>query len=130
MKCGNSIASAIHWAISAGRIPDDIVRIIREGLIFFQEDDALYDSPNLQGPAKRAELVVKLGYWLAVGQLTEKEFRLWANCIPPENNAGWDVDLLHPGPQAQTHRVLKMGPLATEPEACLVQASVWDASTM
>ena len=121
MKYGKSILGPIHWAISLGKIPDDVARWIRDSISVFQEDTAMFDSAELRGPAKRAELVVKLGYWLAMGQLTEKEFRLWADCIPPDDNAGWDVDLLHAAPGSTFRYVLKMGPLATHPDACLVQ---------
>ena len=127
MKCGNSITGPIHWAISLGKIPEDIVQRIHAALAFFRVDAEAFDSANLTGPAKQAELVIKLGYWLAMNQLTEKEFRIWADCIPPKDNAGWDVDLLHPDPDTQTRRVLKMGPLATDPEACLVQTTAWVA---
>lgn len=126
MKYGISISGPIHWAISRGKIPNDIAQRIQSALSVFRVDAELFDAQHLRGSAKQAELIVKLGYWLAMDQLTEKEFRIWADCIPPEDNAGWDVDLLHGPNGSQTHRVLKMGPLASRPEACLVQETVWD----
>ena len=121
MKNSRSIIDPIHWAISLGKIPNDIAERIQNALSAFNANAALFDSPDLRGPAKHAELVVKLGYWLAMGQLTARDFRIWADCIPPDNNAGWDVDLLHAAPGSPFHHVLKMGPLVTHPEACLVQ---------
>ena len=126
MKYGISISGPIHWAITMGKVHGDIANQIQAALAVFRVDGELYDSENLHGPVKHAELVVKLGYWLAMGQLTDKEFRIWVDCIPPDDNAGWDVDLLHGPNGSQTHRVLKMGPLASRPEACLVQETVWD----
>ena len=128
MKYGKSILGPIHWAISLGKIPDDLARWIRDNIAVFQQDTALFDSADLQGPAKHAELVVKLGYWLAMGQLSEKEFRLWVDCIPPDDNVGWDVDLLHCPNGSQTRRVLKMGPLGSRPDACLIQETTWDTA--
>ncbi len=125
VRYGISISGPIHWAISLGRIPDDIAQRIQHALSPFRIDADLFDSENLRGPAKQAELIVKLGYWLAMGQLTDKEFRTWAERIPPEDNAGWDVDLLHAAPGSGIRHVLKMGPLATKPEACLVQETAW-----
>lgn len=126
MKYGVSISGPIHWAITMGKISSDVACQIQAALATFRVDGDLYDSENLRGPVKHAELIVKLGYWLAMGQLTEKEFRIWADCIPPDDNAGWDVDLLHCPNGSQTHRVLKMGPLGSQPEACLVQETMWD----
>jgi len=125
MRYGRTITGPIHWAISLGKIPNDIVQTIQNALAFFRDDTVLFDSATLRGPVKHAELVVKLGYWLAMGQLNEKEFRIWADCIPPEENEGWDVDLLNAAPGSRIRHVLKMGPLATHPEACLVQETSW-----
>ena len=127
MKYGISISGPIHWAITMGKVPGDIANQIQAALAVFRVDGELYDSENLHGPVKHAELVVKLGYWLAMGQLTDKEFRIWVDCIPPDDNAGWDVDLLHCPNGSQTRRVLKMSPLASRPESCLVQETVWDS---
>ena len=126
VKNGYSIVAPIHWAISLGKIPGDIAERLQNALAVFHADTALFDSPDLRGPAKCAELIVKLGYWLAMGQLSEKEFRIWADCVPPDDNAGWDVDLLHCPNGSHTRRVLKMGPLASKPESCLVQETPWD----
>lgn len=126
MKYGISISGPIHWAITMGKVPGDIASQIQAALAVFRVDGELYDSENLHGPVKHAELVVKLGYWLAMGQLSEKEFRIWADCVPPDDNAGWDVDLLHCPNGSHTRRVLKMGPLASKPESCLVQETPWD----
>ena len=126
MRYGISISGPIHWAISMGKNPDDNARRIQQALSIFRIDVDLFDSENLRGPAKQAELIVKLGYWLAMNQLAEKEFRVWADCIPPEDNAGWDVDLLHATPGSHSRHILKMGPLGTQPETCLVQETAWD----
>ena len=63
-----------------------------------------------------------------LGEMTEKEFRLWADCVPEEDNLGWDVDLLHGEPGSPFQRTLKMGPLATRPASCLIQQAEWAAS--
>ena len=126
MKYSKTLIGPIHWAISLGKVPEDIVQLIQKSLETFKQDTALFDSVNLQGPVKHAEMVVKLGYWLAVGQLNAQEFRTWADCIPTEDNAGWDVDLLHAMPGSHFRYVLKMGPLVTRPEACLVQDTDWN----
>ena len=126
MKYGISISGPIHWAISLGKIPEDIAQRIQSALSVFRVEAELFDSQYLRGSAKQAELVVKLGYWLAMNQLTEKEFRIWADCIPPEDNAGWDVDLLRAASDSQMRHVLKMGPLGTQPEACLMQEAAWN----
>ena len=123
MKYGISITGPIHWAISLGKIPEDIAQRIQNALSVFRVEADLFDSQQLRGPVKEAELIVKLGYWLAMNQLTEKEFRIWADRIPPDDNAGWDVDLLHAAPESRFRNILKMGPLATNPESCLVQES-------
>ena len=128
MKYGISISGPIHWAISLGKIPDDIVQRIQSALSVFRVDAELFDDQHLRGPAKQAELIVKLGYWLAMNQLTEKEFRIWADCIPPEDNAGWDVDLLPAAPGSQMRPVLRLGPLGTQSEAGLVQETPWIAA--
>ena len=116
----------IRRAILNGRYPVDVAQRIKENLRIFLAKPSLFNLASLRGAPKQAELVVKLGYWLAMGQLTDKEFRIWADCIPPDDNAGWDVDLLHCPNGSQTHRVLKMGPLGSQPEACLVQETMWD----
>lgn len=126
MKYGISISGPIHWAISLGKIPEDIAQRIQNALSIFRVEAELFDSQQLRGPAKQAELVVKLGYWLAMNQLTEKEFRTWADRIPLDDNAGWDVDLLHAAPDSSMRHVLKMGPLGTQPDACLVQDAAWN----
>ena len=115
----------IRRAILDGRYPADIAQKIKDPLRIFLVEPSLFDQSGLQGSAKHAELVVKLGYWLAKGQLTENEFRIWADCIPPEDNAGWDVDLLPAAPGSPLRHVLKMGPLGTPSEACLVQETSW-----
>ena len=128
MKYGISISGPIHWAINMGKFSSDVARQIQEALAVFRVDADLYDSESLRGPTKQAELIVKLGYWLAMGQLSEKEFRLWVDCIPPDDNVGWDVDLLHCPNGSQTRRVLKMGPLGSRPDACLIQETTWDTA--
>ena len=126
MKYSISISGPIHWAISLGKIPEDIAQRIQNALSVFRVEADLFDSQQLRGPVKEAELIVKLGYWLAMNQLTEKEFRIWADRIPPDDNAGWDVDLLHAAPDSSMRLVLIMGPLATQPDACLVQDAAWN----
>ena len=115
MKYGISISGPIHWAISLGKIPDDIVQRIQSALSVFRVDAELFDDQHLRGPAKQAELIVKLGYWLAMNQLTEKEFRIWADCVPPEDNAEWDVELIHAATGSLSRNILKMGPLNADP---------------
>jgi hypothetical protein len=121
MKYGKQLFSPIHWAISSGQLPEDIAGQIRISLDVFKENTALFDSENLQGPAKQAELMIKLGFWLVRGQLKEHEFRIWAQCVPPADNQGWDVDLLQSEPGSPIQPILKMGPLFSNPEACLIQ---------
>ena len=111
----------LRRAVLDGRFPDDVERTIKESLRIFLVDPSLFDKPGLRGPAKRAELIVKLGYWLALGQLTEKEFRIWADCVPPEDNADWNVELIRVATGSLSRNILKMGPLTADPESCLVQ---------
>lgn len=113
----------IRRAILKRRFPEDIAQKLKDSLRVFLVEPALFDQPGLDGPVLQAKLVVKLGYWLALGQLTEQEFRVWADCVPADDNAGWDVDLLHAAPESRFRNILKMGPLATNPESCLVQES-------
>ncbi len=112
---------AVRRAILNGRFSKDVGRKIKDGLRIFLVEAALFDRPDLRGSAKQAELVVKLGYWVAKGQLTESEFRFWVDCIPAEDNIGWDVVLLAGQAGPNSRPILKMGPLDSEPEACLVQ---------
>lgn len=111
----------LRRAVLDSRFPNDVERRVKESLRIFLVDPSLFDKPGLQGPAKRAELVLKLGYWLALGQLTEKEFRIWVDCVPPEDNAEWDVELIHAATGSLSRNILKMGPLNADPESCLVQ---------
>ena len=119
----------IRRAILNGRYPADVARRIKENLRIFLAKPALFNVADLRGAPKQAELVVKLGFWLAKGQLTEKEFRIWADCIPPDDNAEWNVDLLRAAPGSKMRHILKMGPLGTQSEACLVQESQWVSAT-
>ena len=119
----------IRRAILNGRYPADVARRIKENLRIFLAKPSLFNLASLRGAPKQAELVVKLGFWLAKGQLTEKEFRIWADCIPPDDNAEWNVDLLRAAPGSKMRHILKMGPLGTQSEACLVQESQWVSST-
>lgn len=123
MKNARHLIGPVQWALATGQLAADIARLLAESLAMFAEDSDRFDSGNLRGPAKRAELVIKLGFWLVRGQLAEPEFRVWADCIPPEDNAGWDVDLLHSDPGSPVPPVLKMGPIFSHPEACLIQES-------
>jgi hypothetical protein len=111
----------IRWAILDRRFPNDIAQMVTNSLRIFLVAPSLYDRPGLQGPIKQAELVVKLGYWLALGQLQEQEFRTWADRIPTKDNDGWDVDIFHSAPGSRFRSILKMGPLVSHPESCLVQ---------
>ena len=121
-----TLCGTICWAIASGQMPADLARLVQDNLDRFRAAGEPFDSLRLSGPAKRAELIVKLGYWLAVGQLSEREFRLWSECIPDdEDNAGWDVDLLQAEAGPHFRRALKMGPLATRPTSCLVQETGW-----
>ena len=62
--------STIRWALLNREFPDDIASLTQQSIHIFQVEPQLYDTPGLQGPVKRAELIVKLGYWLAVGRLS------------------------------------------------------------
>ena len=120
---------AIRRAILNGRFPDDIAQKIKDDLRIFLAEPSLFNKSGLRGSVTREELTVKLGYWLAKGQLTEKEFRLWADCLPPEDNAGWDVDLLPAAPGSQMRPVLRMSPLGSQSEAGRVQETPWIAAS-
>ena len=111
--------AAIQWAIASGKIPDDLARLIERNLQVFQAHPDWFNAPDLHGTPKYAELVVKLGFWLATGCLSPDEFRFWADYVPPHDNLGWDVDLLGPEPGTLFPRILKMGPLYSRPEDCL-----------
>ena len=76
---------------------------------------------NMQGPAKHAELVVKLGYWLATGRLSVAEFRDWLARIPPTDNCDWDVDLVPRRPGSVLPGILKLGPFLAPPQECFAQ---------
>ena len=95
--------------VLAGKLPEDIAEAVKEALRLFHAVPALFDTPNLAGPAKRAELIVKLAYWLVLGKLTAGQFRDWAARIPPDDNQGWDVDLEPESPGSHLPPVLKMG---------------------
>lgn len=111
----------LQRAIWEDQLPEDIARTVQESLLVFQAEPTLYDAPGLQGPAKQAELIVKLGYWLAVGHLTADEFRKSADRIPPEDNCGWDVDLCPRRPGSVLPHILKMERLGPAPEICPAQ---------
>lgn len=85
--------ATIRRVILAGKLSEDVAPAVKAALRLFHAAPALYDTPGLAGPAKQAELVLKLAYWLVLGRLTAGQFREWVTCIPPEDNAGWDVDL-------------------------------------
>ena len=112
-------AAAIQWAIASGKIPDDLSRQIQHHLQVFQAHPDWFNAPDLHGTAKCSELIVKLGFWLATDRLSADEFRFWADYVPPQDNLGWDVDLLGPEPGTLFPRILKMGPLYSDPDACL-----------
>ena len=119
-------AAALHGALACGRMPPDIAQPIQSSLGAFQGDPAQFDSDNLSGPMKQAELIVKLGFWLVVGRLSAHEFRTWAGCIPVQDNADWDVDFFRPEPGSATHTLLRLGPVFSRPETCLVQEAWWE----
>ncbi len=115
--------SPIRWAILNGEFPEDIASLTQHSIRIFQADPLLYDTPGLQGPVKRAELIVKLGYWLAVGRLSVSEFRAWIDRIPPIDNCHWDVDLVPRRPGSVLPGILKMGPsLAPLPDRIAQEA--------
>jgi hypothetical protein len=113
--------ATLRWASANGKYPRDILQHLEDSLRLFHEDAGLYDTADLRGPVKRAELIIKLGYWLALGQLTTAEFRDWIGQLPPEDNLGWDVDLYPPRPGSVMPRVLKMGLQAPARPAGLCQ---------
>ena len=123
MQMPLNLAATIRWAIVDGKIARDIARRIEESFALCEAHAELFDTPELQGPLKHAELVVKLGYWLALGQMTPADFREWVERIPPEDNLGWDVDLCARQPGSALPQILKMGlqaavrPACPEPEA-------------
>ena len=119
-------AAALHDALAAGRMPPDIARSIQSSLGAFQRNPSLFGSDNLNGSLKQAELIVKLGFWLVVGRLSAHEFRIWTDCIPAQDNADWDVDFFRPEPGSATHTLLRLGPVFSRPETCLVQAAWWE----
>ena len=118
MQMPLNLAATIRWAIADGKITWDIARRVEESLAVCEANAGLFDAPGLQGPVKRAELVVKLGYWLALGQMTPADFREWIERIPPEDNLGWDVDLCPRRPGSALPPVLKMGLQAAVRPAC------------
>ena len=91
MKYGISISGPIHWAITMGKISGDIARQIQSALAVFRLDADLYDSESLHGPLKQAELIVKLGYWLAMGQLSEKELKKYLSKLPDVSDNAEEV---------------------------------------
>ena len=118
MQMPLNLAATIRWAIVDGKIAWDIARRIEESLALCEAHAELFDTPGLQGPLKHAELVVKLGYWLALGQMTPADFREWVARIPSEDNQGWDVDLSARRPGSALPHVLKMGLQAAVRPAC------------
>ena len=102
--------ATVRWALLENQFPEDIAHLARECLHTFQSDPSSYDCPELSGPRKQAELLLKLCYWLALGRLSLEQFREWAARIPPEDNEGWDVDLSHHAPDSVLPRELKLGP--------------------
>lgn len=113
--------NTVQRAIWGRRFPDDIAHALQENLQTFQTDPALFDTPDLQGPAKQAELIVKLGYWLVLGHLTDDEFRKSVERIPPVENGGWDVDLCPREPHSVLPRILKLGRFDRPQESDLVR---------
>jgi len=118
---GKMITETVLDAIASGAVPEDIAQDLQQSIEVFKADTSLFDSAGLKGPLKHAEMMIKLGFWLAAGQLKVHEFRIWAACVPPHDNQGWDVDLLYSRPGSSLRNALKMGPIYTNPEACLVQ---------
>ena len=111
--------SLVRWALVERLYPDDIADKVRQSLRVFHLAPDLYDSPGLKGPAKHAELLIKLAYWLAKGRLTAEQFREWAARIPAEDNGGWDIDLCAASHGSLLTNVLKMGVFIPLQEACL-----------
>ena len=100
--------ATVQRAVWGQRFPEDIAREVQDALRVFHADPTLFDAPGLEGPAKRAELVVKLGYWLVLGHLAAEEFRAAAERLPDTGNAGWDVDLRPRQPRSVLPHVLKL----------------------
>ena len=109
MQLPLNMAATIRWAIMDGKFAWDIARRVEESLAACEAQPALFDTPGLQGPLKHAELVVKLGYWLALDQMTAADFREWVERIPAEDKSGWDVDLCARRPGSALPHILKMG---------------------
>lgn len=107
----------VQRAVWGRRFPDDVACTLEESLRAFQPDPSAFDAPGLCGPAKQAELTVKLGYWLVLGHLTAAAFRETVARIPVGDNGGWDVDLRPRQPRSALPRILKMECLAPPPEA-------------
>ena len=118
MQLPLNMAATIRWAIMDGKFAWDIARRVEESLAACEAQAALFDTPGLQGPLKHAELVVKLGYWLALDQMTAGDFREWVERIPAEDNLGWDVDLCARRPGSALPHILKMGLHVPSPPAC------------
>ena len=113
--------ATVQRAIWGRRFPDDIAQALQESLQTFQAEPSSFDAPDLQGPAKQAELIVKLGYWLVLGHLTDDEFRKSVERIPPVENGGWDVDLCPREPHSVLPRILKLGRFDLSSEAARAQ---------
>lgn len=113
--------NTVQRAIWGRRFPERIAQTLQESLRPFQTNPDWFDTPDLQGPAKQAELTVKLGYWLVLGHLTADEFEKSVARIPPVDNGGWDVDLCPREPHSVLPRILKMGRFGPPQEAGLAQ---------
>ena len=83
--------AAINSAIAKGQIPDDIAKVLAECAEAIKGTELGFHTKALEGPARYAELVLKLGYWLAIGKLTPFRFRDLQATIPHTGNFGWDV---------------------------------------
>lgn len=86
------VIAKINAAVSEKIIPEDITRLLRESREVFRNQDALFGQNGLSGEQKYAELVLKLGYWLAIRQLTPEGFITLEKRIPHDYNESWEVE--------------------------------------
>lgn len=86
------VIAKINVAVSEKIIPEDITRLLRESREVFRNKDTLFGQKGLSGEQKYAELVLKLGYWLAIRQLTPEGFSTLEKRIPHDHNERWEVE--------------------------------------
>ena len=86
------VICGIDNAITSGLIPDDIAHLLKDSEKVFISNPKLFNSYELKGDKKVAELRLKLGIWMANNKLTAKGFYKLCSFIPPDHNAGWEVE--------------------------------------